>query len=75
MTTKPLGRPKTEEPNVKTVGVALRPDEIAIIRTYAKDKGYPSLSSAFRRIVNEWVLLTGRQSQPQLQDPISQNEQ
>lgn len=41
--------------------VNLESRQIAIIRQFAKDNGYPSTSSALRRIVEEWVQLKAKE--------------
>jgi len=38
-------------------GISLYPQHWAVIASYAKDMGYPSLASALRRILDEWVEL------------------
>lgn len=40
-----------------TVAVMLEPQHLAVIRQFAKDNGYPSTSSALRRIIDEWEVL------------------
>lgn len=40
--------------DTKMVAVRMSPDDIKIITDYQALQGYPSLSSALRRIVNEW---------------------
>ena len=43
-----------EEPR-KTAAFYLDDEQLAIIRQYAKEMGYPSSSSALRRIIQEWA--------------------
>ena len=45
----------------ETVAVVLGELELATVRAFAKDMGYPSTSSALRRIINEWVIFKGAQ--------------
>jgi Arc/MetJ-type ribon-helix-helix transcriptional regulator len=40
---------------MKTVAFSLGGEHVATVRAYAKDGGYPSVSAALRRIIDEWV--------------------
>lgn len=40
---------------MKTVAFYVGDDHEATIRAFAKDGGYPSLSAALRRMVDEWL--------------------
>ena len=39
----------------ETVAFMLDPVQVATVRQFAKDQGYPSTSSALRRIIDEWL--------------------
>ena len=38
----------------QTVAVMLEPRHLEIVREFAKEQGYPSTSSALRRMIDEW---------------------
>ena len=45
-----------------TVAVVIDAERMAMVRQYAKDGGYPSTSSALRRILDEWAMFKGAQA-------------
>ncbi len=40
---------------METVAFSLGGEHVATVRAYAKDNGYPSVSAALRRIIDEWM--------------------
>ena len=46
---------KKEKDLVEPRNITLYPINWSIIESFAKDMGYPSTSSAIRRIIDEWV--------------------
>lgn len=68
MSTRPVGRPKLEGPRPKALAVGLYPEEIETIRAFAKDGGYPSLSSAARHMIVEWIQFRKSEQQPYTSD-------
>ena len=52
---------KREKDLVEPRNITLYPIHWSIIESFAKDLGYPSTSSAIRRIIDEWVQMKGNQ--------------
>lgn len=46
---------KLTEQRVQMGAVTLYPNHWATIKAFAKDMGYPSTSSALRRVIDEWL--------------------
>jgi Arc/MetJ-type ribon-helix-helix transcriptional regulator len=40
---------------METAAFSLTNEHVATVRAYAKDGGYPSVSAALRRIIDEWM--------------------
>lgn len=49
------------EDRVEPRNVTMYPRHWAMVDSFAKDMGYPSSSSALRRILDEWCDLKGKQ--------------
>lgn len=48
---------------METVAFSLDGETVAIVRQFARDGGYPSVSSALRQVVREWAALRARVEQ------------
>lgn len=53
-----------EREYVKRANVTLLPSQWATVDAFAKERSDLNRSAALRRIINEWVMLTGRQIAP-----------
>ena len=41
----------------QTITLILTKEQLATLQSFAKDQGYPSISSALRRALDEWLVL------------------
>lgn len=58
----------------ETVAVVLDSKHLATIRQFAKDNGYPSTSSALRRILDEWATLKAEKLQRERRDEMAMTD-
>lgn len=50
------------------VAFTIEPEQLAVVRAFAKDMGYDSPSAAMRRIIDEWQKMKAQQRPRQLVD-------